>query len=166
MFTLLYTLKFKDNTRQYGIKPVSYTHLDVYKRQVYIPDAFLALETDLKDIISDFIQMLNSNEKSLQKIASFDYDRQFVLNTRQALSAKNLLDDDQFEEILKNYGDRKAYMKPEQTNILSLEKLARNWNNFDGPYDFTRLLKFKSDVMWLKIAGHASTCLLYTSRCV
>lgn len=124
---------------------------------VYILDAFLALETDLKDIISDFIQMLNSNEKSLQKIASFDYDRQFVLNTRQALSAKNLLDDDQFEEILKNYGDRKAYMKPEQTNILSLEKLARNWNNFDGPYDFTRLLKFKSDVMWLKIAGHAST---------
>ncbi|CDO94330.1 unnamed protein product [Kluyveromyces dobzhanskii CBS 2104] len=120
---------------------------------VYILSAFSTLESSHKDTISEYLRILNSNEKRVQSVAAFDYDKGYLLSLKQSLARNNIVDNMLFDEICRNYSDRNAYNKSDETSILPIEQLAKNWNHREIPYNFDTILNTESMIVWLGIAG-------------
>ena len=52
-----------------GVSPVSYTHLDVYKRQVQDP-IFLGKSLNFESVFSSKINFLNNVDRDMKKVAT------------------------------------------------------------------------------------------------
>ena len=150
------------------MRPVSYTHLDVYKRQAYNNTAFIYKETGLID------QSLELNFKALALAEKEKDNRAIALsfNNIGALYHKYLKDAPRALEFYKKglaisemEGDKKG-ISLVKNNIASVYaeqddyKEAIKW--------FLESLKLRREVnnKFGIINTLSNLCLLYTSRCV
>lgn len=132
---------------------------------VYLLKAFNSSENLYKDVILDYIEKLDIDERKIKTLASFEHNGEFIRSLKRLFDRNKIVSAEEFDSIWEKYHRLQHYNKNSELNILSVEYLAKNWENFDLPYDLNALLSTKSSLPWLFIScfddSDPRICLLY-----
>ena len=131
---------------------VSYTHLDVYKRQDLTPVAYLAALEGKVPFVNFFDGFRTSHE--LQKIEMWDYE-----------DLKDMLDMDLVDEFRRNAlnPNHPVLKGSAQNSDVYFQNFEAGNTYYDALPDI--VVKYMNKVNE-KIGTDYKPCLLYTSRCV
>ena len=150
-----------------GVHAVSYTHLDVYKRQVV---EALDFERILEERKARYIALFAQDEQSavakalalesepLTILLQENSEREVILRQRVNEAARAVLlafaQKADLEHIAAEYGVRRLVIKPADTSTIPPT---------DAIYESDDALRERAQMAW---EGLSTACLLYTSRCV